>query len=703
MSSSKSLQEHSSLASAGLMGSYDLHRKTPQKERSQSESPPQNDVNLTLCDPREQNTLASADLYSWKLKKGSDGVIFAVYCIHVSLRSGIKWLVEKRYTQFRELKKEMLRVYPDLAQLDFPKKRWMFNLSQSALQNRQMVLNTYISELIALRPQPLEVAIFLEVEINVGGLRLSGSSLSQRRATTVDAAEALSLRKAKSFSALSAGGALSIADFQLIKVLGRGSFGKVFLVRPHQSSYEGVFAMKVLRKAEVIKRHQVEHTMTERHILAHTRHPFILSLQCAFQTEAKLYLVTDYCPGGELFFHLKKLRRFTEGMMRFYAAQISLALAHLHAHLIVYRDLKPENVLLDARGNVKLTDFGLSKRVQSFALGTLEASTATFCGTPEYLSPEMIVHRRSGTGYSREVDWWALGIVCFELLTGWPPFYDRDFSKMCEKILYKPLVFPTKKYNITKEAEQVIKGLLARDFTRRMYFEDENNPSQAGAEPPLPAHAASTPEGKEKEKSSIFSSGKQAARRAQNLQTHSFFADVDWDGLSRGQIIPPFVPPMGRDVCDTRNFEKEFTKLAVKDSPTSSLADRQAASSSSRASQVRDEFEGFSFSAEKRAALSPTYTASSLSSPAAWSISKPFSAPEAVEAGASPAATPIEEGEGDEEREGDAEDKECAQSIGADEATDAQALLDKLSLATADGADCSDAELGGGVQALVQS
>ena len=333
--------------------------------------------------------------------------------------------------------------------------------------------------------------------------------------------------------------------------------------------------MKVLRKAEVVKRHQVEHTLTERSILSNTQHPFILGLRYAFQTEQKLYMVTDYCPGGELFFHLKKLRRFTEGMMRFYSAEIALALSHLHKHSIVYRDLKPENVLLDKNGHIKLTDFGLSKRVTSFALGTEEASTATFCGTPEYLSPEMIVHRRSGTGYSKEVDWWALGIVCFELLTGWPPFYDRDFTKMCEKILYKPLVFPVKKYNITRDAEDVIKGMLTRDFTKRMYYE-----------PAAPPVAAAVPGSKP------TPSSNNKPKNKYNIRQHAFYHDVDWVQLLKKQIIPPFVPPMGRDICDTRNFEKEFTKLAVKDSPPASVTDTGAASKKSTAKKPENRDSG---------------------------------------------------------------------------------------------------------------
>lgn len=202
--------------------------------------------------------------------------------------------------------------------------------------------------------------------------------------------------------------------------LGIISFGKVFLVRPADSTRQEAFAMKVLSKAEVVRRQQVEHTLTERRILQTVEHPFVLSLHYAFQTTQRLYMVVDYCCGGELFFHLKRMRRFTEGMVRFYCGQIATALAHLHFHRIMYRDLKPENILLDQRGFVKLTDFGLSRYVTSATPNapSQERRELTFCGTPEYLSPEMILHRKSFAGYSYEVDWWSLGIVCFELLTG---------------------------------------------------------------------------------------------------------------------------------------------------------------------------------------------------------------------------------------------------------------------------------------------
>lgn len=306
-----------------------------------------------------------------------------------------------------------------------------------------------------------------------------------------------------------------------------------------------VYAMKVLRKNDVVKRHQVEHTLTERYILATIRHPFLLSLRHAFQTGEKLYMVTDYCPGGELFFHLKRLRRFTEGMMRFYCAQISVALAHLHQHDIVYRDLKPENVLLDAQGHIKLTDFGLSKRLKpDHARSSSQNIDLTFCGTPEYLSPEMILHRKNSSGYGKQVDWWSLGIVCFELLTGWPPFYDRDFHRMCEKILYRPLNFPTQKYNLSRGAEDLLRSFLQRDPSKRIHY--QITPSES--------------EGTNKDKLC--------------LQQHPFFEDMDWDKLVRCAVEPPLVPLRPRDISDTCNFDKEFTKLSIKDSPDVSLSDR---------------------------------------------------------------------------------------------------------------------------------
>ena len=190
---------------------------------------------------------------------------------------------------------------------------------------------------------------------------------------------------------------ISIDSFKILKVIGRGSFGKVFLVQKKDSLE--YFAMKTLKKDVILRRNQKINTQAERIILEKIRHPFIVRLHYAFQTPEKLYFVIDFLNGGELFYHLRREQRFSEDRTRFYAAEILLALECLHKNGVIYRDLKPENVLLDSEGHVKLTDFGLSKiREKNDEL------TYTFCGTPEYLAPEIIKNE----GYSKEVDFWAL-------------------------------------------------------------------------------------------------------------------------------------------------------------------------------------------------------------------------------------------------------------------------------------------------------
>lgn len=314
-------------------------------------------------------------------------------------------------------------------------------------------------------------------------------------------------------------------------------------------------------------------------------------------------------------YHSHHLCVVTTGMMRFYSAQISVALAHLHAHNIVYRDLKPENILLDQQGNIKLTDFGLSKRLDKVHLteGSAKSRELTFCGTPEYLSPEMILHRKSNSGYGKEVDWWSLGIVCFELLTGWPPFYDRDFNRMCEKILYRPLVFPTQKYNLTRDAEDLVRNLLQRDPVKRLrYVLSANNNMNVSS--PTSSNAAEilstspsedigfdfddepnineeTPEkgdgsgnnnaagkrnntlstkGSTRSNSGGSSSNMLKESFGNNnrlaLQSHGFYQGMDWMKLLECTIEPPFIPPRPREITDTCNFDKEFTKLSVKES-----------------------------------------------------------------------------------------------------------------------------------------
>jgi len=257
----------------------------------------------------------------------------------------------------------------------------------------------------------------------------------------------------------------------------------------------------------------VEHTRAERRIMGAISYPFIVKLRYAFQSAKNLYLVTDYCKGGELFFHLKRVRTFSERLTRFYAAELVLAISHLHEQKIVYRDLKPENVLLDETGHIQVTDFGLSKDEVSEPKGA-----KTFCGTPEYLAPETIRTRLTKEGYGHAVDWWSFGTLVFEMLTGWPPFYDKNIKIMCKKILNAPLVFPEHP-KVSKEAQDLIKELLQKDPVKRI--------SVAG------------------------------------IKAHPFFASIDWAKLERKEVTPPFVPLVSGSETDVRYFDQEFTKEKV--------------------------------------------------------------------------------------------------------------------------------------------
>jgi hypothetical protein len=243
-----------------------------------------------------------------------------------------------------------------------------------------------------------------------------------------------SMAEAKAQSdASSAKRMISLEAFHIIKVIGKGSFGKVFLVR-HKST-RSLYAMKVLKKEYIIKKNQVEHTKTERSVLSYIHHPYIVGLNMAFQSSDRLFFILDYCAGGELFFHLGKVGRFTEDRAKFYAAEITLALEYIHAKGIIYRDLKPENVLLDNDGNVRLTDFGLSKE----GVSDHSSGANSFCGTPEYIAPEVLLRQ----GHGRAVDWWSLGALLFEMISGLPPFYSKNRETMFQKIMSAELTFPS--------------------------------------------------------------------------------------------------------------------------------------------------------------------------------------------------------------------------------------------------------------------
>ena len=209
---------------------------------------------------------------------------------------------------------------------------------------------------------------------------------------------------------------LSIDDFTSQSVIGKGSYAKVVLVKKKDSGE--LFAMKILKKENVERKKQERHVKTERDVQINIDHPFVIKFFYSFQNDRKLFFALEYCPGGELFNLLQKKKRFSEDQARFYSAQMVLALEHLHAKDIIYRDLKPENVLIDKVGYIRITDFGLSR------MDVKDPNEAkSICGTPEYLAPEIIMK----LGYGKPVDWWTLGSIIYEMLVGIPPFYTNEF------------------------------------------------------------------------------------------------------------------------------------------------------------------------------------------------------------------------------------------------------------------------------------
>ncbi|XP_070273456.1 ribosomal protein S6 kinase alpha-2 isoform X1 [Myotis yumanensis] len=305
------------------------------------------------------------------------------------------------------------------------------------------------------------------------------------------------------------------SQFELLKVLGQGSYGKVFLVRKAVGPDAGqLYAMKVLKKATLKVRDRVRSKM-ERDILAEVNHPFIVKLHYAFQTEGKLYLILDFLRGGDLFTRLSKEVMFTEEDVKFYLAELALALDHLHGLGIIYRDLKPENILLDEEGHIKVTDFGLSKEAIDH-----DTRAYSFCGTIEYMAPE-VVNRR---GHTQSADWWSFGVLMFEMLTGSLPFQGKDRKETMGLILKAKLGMPQ---FLSVEAQSLLRALFKRNPCNRL---------GAGSD------------------------------GVEEIKRHPFFVTIDWNKLYRKDIKPPFKPAVGRPE-DTFHFDPEFTARTPTDSP----------------------------------------------------------------------------------------------------------------------------------------
>lgn len=247
---------------------------------------------------------------------------------------------------------------------------------------------------------------------------------------------------------------MSLDDFNPIKLIGRGSWGKVMLFR--EKSTNCLYAIKILKKHVIISQNEVGHTLTESRVLRTTNHPFLIALKYSFRDGERLCFVMEFAGGGELFYHLSQERKFSEEKTRFYGAEIVSALGYLHEHDIIYRDLKLENLLLGRDGHIKIADFGLCKDNIRFT-----DTTRTFCGTPEYLSPEVIEDNQ----YGRAVDWWSLGVLLYEMMCGSLPFNNRTTDMLFREILLKPVSFPA---TLSEPAKHFLNGLLIKDPSKRL-------------------------------------------------------------------------------------------------------------------------------------------------------------------------------------------------------------------------------------------
>lgn len=300
-------------------------------------------------------------------------------------------------------------------------------------------------------------------------------------------------------------------DFEILKMIGRGAYGRVYQVR--RKANRQIYAMKVLRKKDMIRKKATTHVISERNVQVQAAMecpPFIIPLRYCFQTRRNLYMVTDYMPGGDLFWHMLNEGRFQEQRVKFYVSELVLALEYLHGQDIVYRDLKPENILLDIDGHLALCDFGLAKS----GIRKNE-STSTICGTNKYIAPEVLVDEN---GYTRMVDFWSLGVLNFEMSYGWSPFHAKDTQEIYKKIVFATIYYP--QGICTDEASDFIRLLLDRDPRRRLG----------------------------------------AREGVRDLKRHPFLRNINWEDMSDKEVIPPFKPSITSDT-DTSYFDSQIPSI----------------------------------------------------------------------------------------------------------------------------------------------
>ena len=292
--------------------------------------------------------------------------------------------------------------------------------------------------------------------------------------------------------------------FRFLKVIGKGGHSIVLKARKLDTGL--LYAIKVLSKSDLVQENKTAQAFTELSILKLLSHPFLINLHFAFQSEKSLFLVLDFCPGGELYFHLQTKGKLTEKQAKFYFAEVVLALGYLHSRNILYRDLKPENILLDWEGHVRLTDFGVSK------LNVSESTVRrSFVGSPEYMSPEML----AGKGHTRTVDFYSLGALLYEMLTGLPPFFTTNRAEMFRKVKLEEVLLPA---DCSSAVSHLLRGLL-----------DKNPKTRLGAQGGV-----------------------------EQIKAHPWLRDVDWDLVLSKSMQPPIIPSK-----KWSNFDKEYTELPV--------------------------------------------------------------------------------------------------------------------------------------------
>ena len=304
---------------------------------------------------------------------------------------------------------------------------------------------------------------------------------------------------------------VTLDDFNFLAVLGKGNFGKVMLAEEKQTGV--LYAIKVLKKEFIIENDEIDSTRSEKRVfltVARERHPFLLNLHSCFQTETRVYFVMEYVGGGDLMLHIQR-QQFNLHRAKFYAAEVLLALEYFHKHGIIYRDLKLDNIMLTLDGHVKIADYGLCKENMWYG-----NTTSTFCGTPEFMAPEILLEQR----YGRAVDWWAFGILLYEMLLGQAPFRGDDEDEIFDAILEDDPLYPIQ---MPRDSVSLLQRLLTRDPSRRL-----------GAGP----------------------------NDADDVKAHPFFRDVNWDDLINKRVPPPFCPTL-RHASDTEWFDTEVCAMSV--------------------------------------------------------------------------------------------------------------------------------------------